>query len=395
MLSVEEARAAVLALVDRPLGTEPVPLAGALGRTLRDDVRAAGDVPAFANAAMDGVALRSGPSGRRLRIVGESRAGSPSPTPVGADDEAVRISTGAAMPDGADAVLQLERLEDAADGRSTRTREEVRPGRNVRAAGSDLRAGATALRAGTALGPAELGLAAAAGHATLRCALRPAVAVVTTGDELVAPGAALRHGQVHDSNAPMLAALLRGDGARVLPPAHAPDDPTATRAALASAIARADVVLVCGGVSVGPHDHVKPALEALGVVERFWRVALKPGKPTWCGRAPDGTLVLGLPGNPVSALVTAVLFARPALRALQGADPLPRTAHGRLAAPAPRDPSRDSMIRVTLDAAGRATPTGDQGSHRLSSLVGADALALVPAGEGDLPAGAEVLLERL
>jgi molybdopterin molybdotransferase len=386
MLSIDEARAAVLAEV-RPLPAEEVAVGEALGRVLAEEVTAAADVPGFANSAMDGFAVRSGPAGRTLRIVGESRAGAPAGMPLG-EGEAIRISTGAMLPQGADAVLQIELVSENTD--TVTLNDDVAPGRNVRHPGEDVRATTTVLTAGTPLGPAELGVAVNAGRATVRVARRPRVAILATGDELVDPGAALGPGQIHDSNAIMLSALATSSGAG----AHAlrvPDERAATERAVAEALDSADLVILSGGVSVGPHDHVKPALQTNGVDEVFWRVALRPGKPTWFGvRRADTTLVLGLPGNPVSAYVTFTLFARPALAALQGADPSPRRRGARLAVPVERHPDRDECVRVRIDADGAATPTGPQGSHILSSLLGADGLAVIRRGEGTLPAGAEV-----
>ncbi|MBI5105520.1 MAG: hypothetical protein HZB46_11180 [Solirubrobacterales bacterium] len=219
------------------------------------------------------------------------------------------------------------------------------------------------------------------------------MAVLTTGDELRPPGEPLGPGEIHNSNALTLGGLARRDGAVVVDAgAGVADDAEATRAAIAEALEAADVVVLSGGVSVGPHDHVKPALDALGVTELLWRVALRPGKPTWLGHR-GATLVLGLPGNPVSAYVTFLLFARPALAALQGADAtVPRTT-ATLAEPIERHPDRDECVRVRRDPDGRVRPTGPQGSHVLTSLLGADGLAIVPRGAGELPAGSEVALE--
>src|SRR3954469_12006649 len=364
LLSIAEARAAVAAAV-APLETETVPVATALGRVLAEPLAAGGDVPPFANAAMDGFAVRSGPAGRTLRIVGELRAGAPGDATVG-DGEAVRISTGAMVPPGPAAVLQVELV--SLDGDRVTLEDEVAPGRNVRSPGEDMRQGTTVLEAGTRLGPAELGVAVTAGRGELRAGRRPKVAVVATGDELVAPGTALAPGQIHDSNAVTLAALARAAGAEVGETARAGDTREQTERALTSALDGADVLVVSGGVSVGPHDHVKPALEALGVEQRFWRVALRPGKPTWFGTRAD-QLVFGLPGNPVSAMVTFHLFARPALLALQGAPFAPgRTRTATLAQPIPRSAERDEAVRVHLDG-DSATPTGPQGSHVLTSML--------------------------
>jgi molybdopterin molybdotransferase len=386
MLSIDEARALVLAEA-RALESEDLAIGEALGRVLAEDVAAAANVPGFANSAMDGFAIRSGPAGRRLHVTGESRAGAPAAVPVG-EGEAVRISTGAMLPEGADAVIQIELATD--DGDAVVVEDDVLPGRNIRRPGEDLAAGAGVLTKGTLLGPAAIGAAINAGRGALRCARRPRVAILATGDELVDPGVPLGPGQIHDSNAPMLNALATQAGAATTT-RRLPDDRAATEAGIAAALGEADLLVLSGGVSVGPHDHVKPALAANGVDEVFWRVALRPGRPTWFGvRRTDNTLVLGLPGNPVSTYVTFLLFARPALAALQGADPRPRMRRARMAVAVDRHPDREECVRVTIDEAGDARPTGPQGSHVLSSLLGADGLAVVPRGEGPLPAGAAV-----
>jgi molybdopterin molybdotransferase len=387
--SIDEARATLLAAV-QPF--EPVNLAVAdtLGLVLAEDVTAAHDVPAFANSAMDGFAVRAGQAGQRLRIAGESRAGAPYTGTV-VEGEAVRISTGAALPAGADGVLQVELVD--VDGDDAITLDEgVAPGRNVRDAGDDLRAGEVVLRAGTRVGPAQLGVAIGAGRQGLLVAPRPRVAVISTGDELIEPGAPLQPGQIHDSNGPTLAALAVRAGAEVVGRGHAVDDPDATRAVIGEALELCDVLVLTGGVSVGAHDHVKGALADLGVEELLWRIALRPGKPTWLGTR-GRQLVFGLPGNPVSSYVTFLLFARPALNALQGADAtVPRTV-ARLAVGVERHRDRDECVRVRRRTDGTVEPTGPQGSHVLSSLLGADALAIVPRGEGELPAGSDVTLE--
>jgi len=386
--SIDEARAILLAAV-RPLTPTDVPVGDALGLVLAEDVVAAHDVPAFANSAMDGFAVRAGQAGQRLRIAGESRAGEPYAGTI-VDGEAIRISTGAALPAGADGVLPIELVE--VDGDAVVLGEAVAPGRNVRDPGDDLRAGTTVLTAGTRVGPAELGIAIGAGRMAVLAAPRPRLAVVTTGDELVEAGAPLRTGQIHDSNGPTLAALAARAGAEVVGRGHVVDDAQATREVIAEALDAADVLVLAGGVSVGPHDHVKPALAALGVRELLWRVALRPGKPTWLGER-DGKLVFGLPGNPVSAYVTFLLFARPALNALQGADAtVPRT-RAVLGVAVPRNPGRDECIRIQRRPDGTVEPTGRQDSHILSSLLGAEALAIIPRGDGELAAGTELVLE--
>ncbi|MFL5841571.1 MAG: molybdopterin molybdotransferase MoeA, partial [Thermoleophilaceae bacterium] len=262
-------------------------------------------------------------------------------------------------------------------------------------------AGQTVLHAGTRVGAAELGMLAAMGVESVACGRRPRVAIVATGDELRAPGEPLGPGQIHDSNAVTLGAMAAVAGAEVVSRAGAGDDRAATLEALGSALGAADAVCVSGGVSVGPHDHVRPALAELGVEQQLWGVRLKPGKPFWFGSRDDGderTLVFGLPGNPVSAIVTFQLFVLPALRALQGDDPSASRSTALLDAAIPRDPNRDQAVRCRLrlaDDGWHAEPTGPQGSHVLSSMIGAGALAVVPAGEGEIAPGERVAVELL
>lgn len=391
-IPLEHAQAIVAAAVRSVLPAEPLAVDAALGRVLVEPVSAVADVPSFANSAMDGFATQAGPAGRKLRIVGESRAGAPAAERVDAES-AVRISTGAAIPLGAQAVIQLEVCTEDDTGHVL-VGEDVAPGRNVRDAGEEMRAGHLVLEAGTTLGPAELAVAVEAGRASLLCTRRPRVAILSTGDELRAPGEPLLPGQIHNSNAAALTALTREAGAEVSGFARVGDDLDVTRAAIAGLLAGADVLVASGGVSVGPHDHVKPAFEQLGCSEGFWGVNIRPGKPTWFGEI-AGTLVFGLPGNPVSAIVIFMLLVRPALAALQGArqtspDPFPAM----LAEAVQRNPARTEAVRVKLarDADGtlRAHPTGAQGSHLTTSLLGADALALIEPGEGSAAAGISV-----
>jgi molybdopterin molybdotransferase len=389
VLTIAEARERVLAAAS-PLPTEVVSLERALGRVLAEEVRSAEDLPPFDSSAMDGYAVQAGPAAE-LPVVGESRAGRPAERALSAG-EAIRISTGATVPAGADAVVPVERVE-VTDGR-VRVPETV-VGANLRRAGEDLPAGSLALTPGRTLGPAELAVLAAIGRAEATCGAMPRVVVLATGDELVAPGEPLRPGQIRNSNAYALAGQAAQAGARVVRSAVVRDDRAGTEEALASALADADLVCVSGGVSVGPHDHVKPALAALGVEESFWRVALKPGKPTWFGTRGE-KLVFGLPGNPVSAMVTFHLFARPALRRMAGGDPADTRVRAILDVAVPRSPGRDEVIRCRLEARDdgwHVAPTKAQGSHVLSSMLDADAFALVGAGEGEIAAGEKVDIE--
>lgn len=391
LIDIATARARVLAAVT-PLENEQVELWAALGRVLAEDIAAGEDLPPFDSSAMDGYALVAGPAAE-LALVGESRAGHPA-TRALQGGEAIAVSTGAQIPQGADAVVPVERVE-LRDGLVLVPQTSA--GNHVRRAGEDVRAGELVLRSGSTLGPAELAVAASVGRDHLTCGRRPRVVVLVTGDELVGPGVPLGPGQIRDSNTTALGALAARAGAEVLAREVVRDDLDSTTAALAAALEGADVVCVSGGVSVGPHDHVKPALLALGVEERFWRVALKPGKPTWFGTRGQ-QLVFGLPGNPVSAMVTFHLFARPALRALAGGDPDDVRASAVLDEPVERNPERDQVLRCRLSARDdgwHIVPTKAQESHVLSSMVGAAAFALVLAGDGEVSAGERVPIELI
>jgi molybdopterin molybdotransferase len=392
LISIAEARERVLAAVT-PLPGEDVPIADALGRVLAEEVRSADDVPPFDSSAMDGYALVAGPAGE-LPVVGESRAGRPAERPL-APGEAMRISTGAAVPEGATAVVPIERVETSDDGHVRVP--ATQPGDHIRRAGEDVHEGEAVVAAGTELDPAGVAVLAALGHAHVKCGGVPRVAVLVTGDELVEPGKPLGPGQIRDSNAYALSAQASRAGARVTSRSIVRDERSATEEAFARALDEADVVIGSGGVSVGPHDHVKPALAALGVEERFWGVKLRPGKPTWFGAACDGKLVFGLPGNPVSAMITFHLFARPALRAMMGGDPSGATRARAIADVAlPRNPNREEVVRCRLEARDdgwHVAPNRAQGSHVLTSMLGAGAYALVPPGDGELPAGSRVEIE--
>ena len=392
LISIDEARRCAVSMVTR-LGDEEIQLGSALGRVLAEDVESPIAVPPFDTSGMDGFAVVAGPAAE-LEVVAESRAGHPADVPV-RPGTAARISTGAVLPEGADAVAPVERVEELDAARVRVPATEA--GANVRRAGEDVRAGDVVLRSGAVLGPAELGVAASVGRASLRCARRPRVAVLVTGDELTPPGEPLGPGGIYSSNGFSLAAQVERAGGEVTGRATVPDDRDGTRAAFAAALAAADVVVVSGGVSVGPHDHVKGALAELGVDEHFWGVSLRPGKPTWFGTR-ERVLAFGLPGNPVSAMVTFQLFVRPALAALQGAPPDARRTAATLGEPVARNPQREQAIRVALrdgDGGLVADPTGAQGSHVLTSMLGAEGLALIAPGEGEAAAGERVEVELL
>jgi molybdopterin molybdotransferase len=399
MLTFEEARARLLAALE-PIVSEPVPLERGLGRVLAEPLVAALAIPAFPYSAMDGYALATsdlrGAAPFRLEVRGESRTGRPA-APLVAGSACV-ISTGAEVPPGADAVVPRELVERSGD--DAVFSERPKSGQHIRRAGEDLEAGSVALTAGTRLGPAALGLAASLDATELSVARRPRVTILCTGDELRAPGSALVPGKIPESVSPPLAALaaLAGAEVRRLPPVG--DEEAATRAAIARALADTDLLLTVGGVSVGEHDWVRPALEAEGVVLDFWKVAIKPGKPLAFGRrAPSGAWVLGLPGNPASAVITFSLFGMPLLRALQGdREPLPKYAQLPLAGAFSHKPGRLEFVRVRIAMhEGRlsAVPLENQASGALTSLAWADGLALVPGEIEALSAGSLVSVLRI
>jgi molybdopterin molybdotransferase len=388
LLTFEQAQERVLAAT-RPLPSELVPIAEAGGRVIAEDARARVDLPPFASSAMDGFAVRAADLPATLPIVGESAAGSPLGCSL-QPGSAAAISTGAVVPHGADCVVPVEHV--AVSDNRVQIPAAPAPGANVRPRGGDIAAGDVVVPARVRLTAARIAAAAATGIAVLPCARRPRVSVLATGSELVAPGTDLRDGQIYESNTVMLAAALAGAGADVEPQAPAADDEVALRDALERGLT-ADVLVTSGGVSVGEHDLVRAAERELGVEEVFWRVSMKPGKPIAFGVRGE-TLVFGLPGNPVSALVGCELFVKPALLALQGlADPRPRFQPGRLSSMLRRDPERDEFVRARSqveDDAVVLVPVVGQESHMIARSSAADALVHVPRGNEELAAGSTV-----
>jgi molybdopterin molybdotransferase len=385
LLSVKEALAAVLARAE-PRPAEPVPLQGASGRVLAEAARALVDLPPFPSSAMDGFAVRAADTPGRLRVVERVAAGRPASRALDAG-EAMGIATGGVVPEGADAVVPIERVTTV-DGQ-VEIPDATAAGVNVRPRGGDVAAGSVVVASGVRLGAAQIGALAAAGVGELQCARRPRVAVLTTGTELRRPGEALDPGEIYESNGPMLAALLGSAGAEVVPLASVEDDEAAHREAIERGLAH-DVLVTSGGVSVGPHDLVRRIAAELGVEEVFWGVSVKPGKPLAFG-VRGRTLVFGLPGNPVSSLVSSVLFVLPALRALQGErDPAPRYLEGALAGPLTPDPRRDELVRARLTPKGELEPISGRESHMIVRAAEANALIYVRAGNAELPAGGSV-----
>lgn len=428
LLAVEAALGAVLAGLE-PLGREGVAVVDALGRIAAEPVNARISLPPWPNSAMDGYAIRSADtavateeSPVRLEVIGDIRAGS-APDVTVKPRTAVRIATGARLPDGADAVVPVEattplddtgtlgpRGRDAVGPvpRACLIHEAVPSGGSVRTEGSDLRAGTQLFAAGTTISPAVVALLAGAGVEAIVVQRRPRIAVLATGDEVRAPGDPLGPAGIPDANGPGLRAQVAAAGAEAIDLGIATDDVDDVVARLRSGLdAGADVLIVSGGVSVGPYDVVKTAIGAIGQID-LWRVAVQPGKPFAFGTAqrPQGgpaVLVFGLPGNPVSSAITFEIFVRPAIRRLAGRRDLFRPVdRGVLGEPITKSRGRRAFLRVSTERDERGAPVrdqlgrvqvrlaGGQGSHMISALATADALAIIPEADDSLAAGAEV-----
>jgi molybdopterin molybdotransferase len=396
MLSVDEARDRVLAPL-RPTPAEIVGLSQAWGRTLADPVLARLTQPPADMSAMDGYALRAAdaPAGARLRVAGSAPAGHPFEGAVG-PGEAVRLFTGSVMPPGADAVLVQE--DSSRDGELVTVNEAARAGRHIRRMGQDFAAGDEVLPQGRRLGARDVGLAAAANHPFLAVHRRPVIAILSTGDEIAMPGEPIPPGGVVSSNALALAALVRAAGGEPLVLPVVRDDVEAIGLA-ADAARRSDMLVTTGGASVGDHDLIVPGLRSRGLELDFWKIAMRPGKPLMHGRMGEVS-VLGLPGNPVSALICGVLFLLPALDRLCGRVPSPLpSSPAMLGAAVPENDRRADHLRATLrlDDEGTliATPFPVQDSGLLRRLAAADALILRAPHAPALPAGSPVRIVRL
>ena len=413
-LGVDEAIARVLEQVEPgALGSERVGIEAAIGRALAEPCRARWSLPSAPLSIMDGYAIRSGDLiGAReldaetlaLELSHHSAAGHPSESRV-SEGGCARIATGAVVPVGADAVVPQEdtRRIELEGGRvliefSALALAQVAPGRWIRPTGSDVREGELLLEAGAPIGPGEASLLAATGHVELAVARRPRVAILSSGDELVPIGHSPGRAQIVSTNTMMLAAMIAEAGGEALDLGAVPDRPAAVEAAIERARAEADLLVGSGGISVGDHDLVLPALERCGFELGFRRVALRPGRPTTYGRLPRSPSrdmgpalpVLALPGNPASTLVAFELFARPLIRAMLGLAPH-RWQRARrelvLAAPAEGDRRREHWVRAQIQADGRARPLAKQLSGALRSIANFDALLRVPAGRESVPAG--------
>ena len=374
------------------LQIETLSLSDSHGLVLAEGVRAPHSLPPFANSAMDGFALRGADlpddGERAFELVGDVFAGAASAPEAGAG-QCVRITTGAPIPPGADTVVIKENV--AIEGNRVIVRAGEQPGSNVRVAGEDYAAGDLAIAAGTPLGAAQLAVLAALGIARVSVRRQPRIAVIATGDELVPAGQPLGFGQIHESNAVMLAALAREANAGVTSVRCVRDEPGALRDALLDTAADADIVVSSGGVSAGEADHLPGILQAIGEIH-FHKVKLKPGMPTLFGQI-GASLYFGLPGNPVASAVTFRLFVGFALRAMQGIDTVPKTLRARLAAPLHKRHARAELMRCSLRTDAKGVLWADvhakQGSGMLRGLAETDALALLPEdarafAEGDV-----------
>jgi molybdopterin molybdotransferase len=389
MLSVEEAQERVMAEV-RPGPIETVAFAEAHGRVLREDVAATHDMPPADNSAMDGYAVRASDVPGRLPVSGDIPAGHPATHPL-SPGTAMRIMTGAFVPDGADTVIQVE-LTDG--GMELVTIQKALPvGTNIRRQGEDMRAGDVVLRAGMRIGPPELAVLASVQKTSVAVGRRPTVAILSTGDELVELDAPLSPGKIVNTNGPLLAALVAEAGGIPRQLGIVRDTREATIDALRTAL-DSDFVISSGGVSVGAFDFVKEALEAVGAETKFWRVAMKPGKPVVLSRFED-RVIFGLPGNPVSCFVSFHLFVAPALRKYAGQQDrlFAPTVRMRIAGPLKSLGDRRVYVRVHVSAADGelvARPLTAQGSGSLTSMLGANGLAIVDEGVTRVEAGAVV-----
>ncbi|MGE0625465.1 MAG: gephyrin-like molybdotransferase Glp [Pseudomonadales bacterium] len=390
-LDLSEALTRILAAAARVSGQERVPLLEAQSRIPVRAITAPIDLPPFASSAMDGYALPEAPapSGATFTIVGESLAGHPY-TGSMRGTECIRITTGAAVPQSAVTVVIQENCER--DGARLTLRQTAPPGANIREVGHDVRAGDPVCPGGRPLSSFDIGWLAACGITEIDVHLRPRVAIFSTGDELTPPGETLTSGRIYDANRFATMALLSRLPVRVTDLGILPDDPGTIEQALATAGESHDLILTSGGVSVGDADYVRDIVERLGRID-LWRLNLKPGKPLAFG-ALGKALFLGLPGNPVSAIVTCLLVAKPLLLKLAGAEPVSPSQHrALLAEPIEHSPGREEFQRGVLRTDQQQTwvhVSGDQSSNRLATFSGADCLIRIPKSAGNLPQGTEV-----
>jgi len=386
LLPLDEALARMQTAVSPVRESEEVPLAELLDRVLAEPVQAGFNVPGYDNSAMDGYALRAQDAGRPLNLIGESLAGHSFEGRLG-PGECVRITTGACLPEGADAVVMQENTHTEADRISIT--QAPRPGENIRRAGEDIAEGSEVFPAGHRLGPVDIALLASLGRAEANVKRHLKLAVLSTGDELTPPGEPLPPGAIYDSNRYGLIAMLQRLNVDIMDLGLIPDRPEAIRAAFEAARREADAIISSGGVSVGQADYVKDILAELGQIN-FWKVAIKPGKPFAFGKM-GKSVFFGLPGNPVSAMVTMHQLALPIIRAMSGENLTQPLSLSALAdTPYKKRPGRQDFQRAHLslhDHENRVSSSGTQGSGVLTSFLGANAYAVLEQGRGRVEPG--------
>lgn len=400
MLSVDEARGYVLESVGRVEAIE-VPLLESLGLTLAEDIVAGDDIPPFDNSAMDGYVVRgldikgaSEADPASLAVLGDLPAGRAAEISVG-EGQAIRIMTGAPIPSGADTVVPVELTH--AEGERVLILEGLSTGTNIRRAGEDVKTGQTVMASGTLIGPAEMGMLASLGHAKVRCFRRAVVGIISTGDELLPVDEELAPGKIRDSNSYTIYGMVREAGAEPLRLGIVGDEAGALEKTILDNVGRVDIFVTSGGVSVGDYDMVKDVLGKIGEMN-FWKVAMRPGKPQAFGHI-QGKPLFGLPGNPVSVMVSFEQFVRPALLKIMGHSEIYRPqARAILDTPMGRKKGRAEFIRVIAewrDGRYRARVTGPQGSGILNSMIKGNALAILPEDVARLEPGQEVTIQFL
>jgi molybdopterin molybdotransferase len=393
LISAEEARRFIL---DRAtsLGSEAVRVEDLFGRTLAAPVQAMIDLPIFSNSAVDGYAVAGDQPPTGFDVVGSVAAGDVPARPLEMQ-EAIRVFTGSMIPSGTTAVVMQE--EATIEGAHVLVSEHIKPGQNIRWQGEEIKRGEVVFDPGVIVTPAVIGALSTLGYERVAAHKRPRVAIVGTGNELVSPGGELQRGQIFESNSQALSAAVIAAGGDLISVSHARDTIDDVKRAMTRGLTRNDVLITCGGVSVGEHDHVCSAATKLGVKEVFWQVAVKPGKPFYFGIAPNGQLVFGLPGNPVSALVVFLVFVRPALMNMLGINIPDQEVRAALGVPVKKQKGRMEFVRARAIPSTQlvVVPEEAQGSHMLTGLANATHLIHLPADVESLRSGEEVVVTPL
>ena len=401
MISVAEAHINIQDRIQSPK-TETVSINDAAGRVLAQETMATFPQPRFDNTAMDGFAVRAGDtqgassaSPVTLSMKGTITAGGPADIVIGAG-ECCQIMTGAPMPEGADAVVMVEDTSGFGDSSSVYVSREVVEKENVRYRGEEIAEGETLIHPGNRLGAGEIGVAVTFGYEELEVYRRPRISIFATGDELIEPGEELKPGQIYNSNFHVFAELSECVGAQVVMQGVLKDNPDSLKKFLSEALKKSDLIVSSGGVSMGKHDYVRDVFLELGVKEHFWKVAQKPGRPLFFGES-EGTLIFGLPGNPVSSFTCFMEFAWPTCERMMGLTPTKKVT-ARLLEPFPREREKRRYLLGHVEMDGRemvAKPSGKYGSHMFTSALMTNAILEAPRGDGPLNAGEEIIARLL